>query len=234
METRKFDRVVTMTEEDAAYLRSYSGGLNIRTIPIGIDLERFSAPAEDANRPLEVLFVGNFRHSPNVEAVAFLIRHIAPQFPDIRFIFPGSHSIPDHDAAPNVFFTGYVPDIRELYRRPNTIVMAPLFSGTGQRVKLLEAFAMGCPVVTTTIGAMGFPIHQGQEAILANTPAEFLEALRKLASSVECRRRLGEAGRRMILDKFGWDRLAEAFLVLLKKLVFPIKAATIVLRLWPC
>jgi glycosyltransferase involved in cell wall biosynthesis len=211
-ETRNFDRVVTMTTEDAAYLRSYSRNADIRTIPIGVDLERFSPHADNGNGPVEVLFVGNFRHSPNVEAVDFLVRHIAPLFPEIRFVFPGADAPQEWNAGPNVSFVGFVPDIRELYRRPNTIVMAPLFSGTGQRVKLLEAFAMGCPVVTTTIGAAGFPIQHGREALLANSVGEFSQALGTLASSVDCRRRLGDAGRRMIVDNFGWDRLAGGLL----------------------
>jgi glycosyltransferase involved in cell wall biosynthesis len=207
-ETRKFDRVVTMTGEDAAYLRSYPNGANIRTIPIGIDLDRFAARPESVGRPVEVLFVGNFRHDPNIEAVRFLIREIAPHFPGIRFVFPGRHAPSDWAAGPNVVFPGYVPDIRDMYSRPNTIVMAPLFSGSGQRVKLLEAFAMGCPVVTTPIGATGFPVRHGEEALLANTAAEFSDALRVLAGSLDYRRRLGECGRRMIVEKFSWDYLA--------------------------
>jgi glycosyltransferase involved in cell wall biosynthesis len=171
-------------------------------------LDRFRPPAEEESRPLEVLFVGNFRHAPNVEAALFLVRYIAPLFPEIRFVFPGSHVPPEISAGPNVIFPGYVSDIRDVYSRPNTIVMAPLFSGTGQRVKLLEAFAMGCPVVTTEIGATGFPIQRGKEAILANSVAEFSEALRTLVASPGYRRQLGEQGRCMVVEKFGWDRLA--------------------------
>lgn len=212
LETRKFDRVVTMTPEDAAYLRSYSPQANIRPISIGVDSDHFSPFPEDERQPLEVLFVGNFRHSPNVEAVSFLIQHIAPHFPDVRFVFPGLNAPPELAGGSNVSFPGYIPEIRSLYNRPNTIVMAPLFSGTGQRVKLLEAFSMGCPVVTTTVGAMGFSIRDGVEAILANTPREFSEALRALAASIEYRRRIGRQARRMIEERFGWDRLAEEFL----------------------
>src|SRR5262249_28069403 len=64
--TRKFDRIVTMTEHDAEYLRSYSPGADIRAIPIGVDLEEFSPLPEEPERPIQVLFIGNFRHSPNV------------------------------------------------------------------------------------------------------------------------------------------------------------------------
>ena len=224
LETRKFDRVVTMTPEDAAYLGSYSPGANIRPISIGVDSDHFPFP-EEPQRPLEVLFVGNFRHSPNVEAVSFLTRHVAPQFPNVRFVFPGSNVPHDFGGGSNVSFPGYIPEIRSLYSRPNTIVMAPLFSGTGQRVNLLEAFSMGCPVVTTTVGAMGFPVRNGIEAILANTPGEFSEALRALTDSIEYRRRIGGQARRMIVEKFGsaWPR---SFWELLKRLLFPIKVVT--------
>jgi len=210
--TRKFDRVVTMTPEDAAYLSSYSPTANIRPISIGVDSQYFQPLPEAFDRPLEVLFVGNFRHTPNVEAVSFLIRHIAPRFPEVRFIFPGKHVPPELVGGTNVWFPGYVPEIRTLYSRPNTIVLAPLFSGTGQRVKLLEAFSMGCPVITTRVGAMGFPIRSGSEAILANTPDEFISALQQLIDSVEFRRTLGVKARRMIEEKFGWPTLAEEFL----------------------
>jgi glycosyltransferase involved in cell wall biosynthesis len=216
-ETRKFDRVITMTPEDAAYLSSYSPSANIRPISIGVDSEYFHPLPEDADRPLEVLFVGNFRHTPNVEAASFIIRHLVPRFPGIRFVFPGKNVPSELVGGPNVSFPGYVPEIRTIYSRPNTIVLAPLFSGTGQRVKLLEAFSMGCPVITTGVGAMGFPIRSGEEAILATTPDEFIGALQLLTESVEYRRKLGVGARRMIEEKFGWPRLAREFLGIIEE-----------------
>ena len=71
---------------------------------------------------------------------------------------------------------------------------------------------MGCPVVTTKIGATGFPIRHGAEAILADSPSEFCDALRSLAASPAYRRQIGETGRRMVVEHFGWERLAEGFL----------------------
>ena len=154
---RKFDRVVTMTENDAEHLRSYSPTADIRAIPIGIDPKEFEPWPENANQPIQVLFVGNFRHTPNIEGAEFLVERIAPHFPDVQFVISGSH-VPNHlrNGPNNVRFSGYVSDIRAFYCRPNTIVATPLFSGTGQRVKLLEAFAMGCPTITSSIGAVGF------------------------------------------------------------------------------
>jgi polysaccharide biosynthesis protein PslH len=85
-----------------------------------------------------------------------------------------------------------------------------LFSGTGQRVKLLEAFAMACPVVTTTVGAMGFPIKDNVQAMIANTVDEFDASLRRLIASQELRVQLGNCGRQMILDGFTWDEISRS------------------------
>jgi glycosyltransferase involved in cell wall biosynthesis len=215
--TRKFDRVVTMTENDAEHLRSYSPTANIRAIPIGIDPKEFEPLPENANQPIHVLFVGNFRHTPNIEGAEFLIERIAPYFPDVQFVISGSH-VPDHFRnGPNVHFSGYVPDIRALYCRPNTVVATPLFSGTGQRVKLLEAFAMGCATITSSIGAAGFPVRNGVEALVADTAGDFAAALRQLISSEQLRRNLGENARQMIMRAFSWQRIGEQLLDLVKQ-----------------
>ena len=217
VQSTKFDRVVTMTDQDAQYLRSYATGANIRAIPIGVDTEEFSPADEDLEQPIMVLFVGNFRHTPNVEAAQFLLREIAPLFPDIKFVILGAHLPVGLGSASNVIFPGYVADIRDLYRRPNTIVAAPLFSGTGQRVKLLEAFSMACPVITTTIGAMGFPIEHGRHAFIANDAEQFANALRALIGSVELRRTIGAQARQLMLERFSWDRLSKDFLDVVQK-----------------
>ena len=212
----KFDRVITMTAQDAGYLRSYAPDCDVRAIPIGIDPAEFFPTPEDFEHPAEVLFVGNFRHTPNIEAAAFLIEKMAPLFPGIKFSIPGSH-VPDmfrSRAGPNVCFPGYIPDTRILYRRPNTIVAAPLFSGTGQRVKLLEAFSMACPVVTTSVGAMGFPVHNGVQAFIADTADLFSGALHQLITSQTLRWNMGRKAREMIEQQFTWAMIGEQFLEL--------------------
>ncbi|HEX4997926.1 MAG TPA: glycosyltransferase family 4 protein [Terriglobia bacterium] len=218
-QTRKFDRVITMTEEDARYLRSYAPGAQIRAIPIGVDTDEFSPLEEDPGQRLSALFVGNFRHFPNVAAVRFLVDRIAPIFPEIQFVIPGDHLPGDVKAPGNVVFPGYVQDTRVLYRRPNTIVVTPLFSGSGQRVKLLEAFSMGCPVITTRLGAAGYPVVNGEQALFAETPEEFASAISKLASDTNLRRSMGSRGRRMALGRFAWNGLATQYLDVVEEAV---------------
>jgi glycosyltransferase involved in cell wall biosynthesis len=211
-QVRTFDRVVTMTAEDAAYLKSYAPSANVRPVPIGIDAKEFCPAEAKVAEPICVVFMGNFFHFPNVEAARFLVREIAPRFPEVRFRIAGSPIIESAQAGPNVELAGHVPDTRTLYRSPNTIVLAPLFSGTGQRVKLLEAFSMACPVVTTRVGAMGFPVEAGVNMLIAETADEFAGALRRLIAEPGLRRRMGDNARTMILDRFDWPRISKEYL----------------------
>jgi len=212
-----FDRVVTMTDEDAAYLRSYARSANIRAIPIGIDAEEFQ-PVPDARpeHPIQIVFVGNFRHTPNVEAAEFLVEEIAPFFPQMEFVIAGPY-LPSTVRKPlNAVFPGYIADTRSLFHSPNAFVAAPLFSGTGQRVKLLEAFAIGVPVITTALGAAGFPVVNRKHAVIANNAVEFRAAVAELAASLELRSRLGREARRMILERFTWESIGAQFLDLVE------------------
>jgi len=209
---RKFDRVVTMTKEDAEYLKSYAPSADIRAIPIGIDSEEFCPMDSAGDREVNVIFVGNYLHYPNVEAARFVVQEIAPRFPNLKFLIVGSPTPASLQPGKNVDLMGYVKDTRVLYKGFDTVVIAPLFSGTGQRVKLLEAFSMGCPVVTTSVGAMGFPIASGSQAIIADTIEEFVRALQRLAGDRELRKRIGHNARTMILDGFTWPRIGKDLL----------------------
>jgi len=212
-----FDRVVTMTKEDAAYLQSYARSAKIHTIPIGIDAEYFQPAAQrSSDRPIQIVFVGYFRHTPNVQAAEFLLEEVAPHFPTVEFIIAGSYLPERLQKRSNAVFPGYIGDTRELFHGPNTIFAAPLFSGTGQRVKLLEAFAMGAAVITTSVGAAGFSAVHGQHALIADTPEEFRIAVAALISSSDLRAGLGKEARQMILGQFTWDRIGREFLRLVE------------------
>ena len=209
---RRFDRVVAMTPNDAEFIRGCAPRSDVRDIPIGVDSRHYRPSEIDPNGPLRVVFLGNFRHTPNIEAARFLRDNVAGHFPDLRFEVAGTNLPEGLLDGSAIEATGYRPDTRSLYSRPNTIVAAPLFSGRGQRVKLLEAFSMGMPVVTTSLGAAGFPVRHGREAFIADTAEEFRSSLALLRESRELRENLGTNARRMIVERFDWDVLADRFL----------------------
>jgi glycosyltransferase involved in cell wall biosynthesis len=105
-----------------------------------------------------------------------------------------------------VTITGWVPDVRP-YIAGATVYVAPLRVGGGTRLKLLQAMAMGRAIVATRLGAEGFPVTDGHELLLADTPEDFAQAVLGLLEDSEQRARLGETARRFVKATYGWDAL---------------------------
>jgi glycosyltransferase involved in cell wall biosynthesis len=126
-----------------------------------------------------MLFLGSFRHPPNQEALAWFTRQVLPRVlercPEARVVIVGSdppplHSLPDLPGA--IELRGFVDDVREPLSR-YAVFVCPILSGSGMRVKLLEAFSAGIPVVSTRIGAEGLATIDGEICALADDPGEF-------------------------------------------------------------
>ena len=199
---RGCDLVITLSAEDAAALRRWLPRTPIEYVPSGIDLEHwpvcFDQRAED-----EVLFVGNYLHPPNVEGALWLAREVWPLVrrlrPGARLTLAGRAPPPAIAglAAPDIRVPGELPDLRPLYAR-SSLVAAPIFWGSGVRIKLLEALACGLPVVATKMAAEGIDLRQGESALFAERPDEFAAAIARLLGDAALRARLGAAGRALV------------------------------------
>ena len=176
-----FDRVQLCSPANRRFLAKFLPGLmpkvddNLRA---GIDSSRYGFTSE-GREPYTMLFIGSFRHLPNSEAMQWLVframPHILAQRPEARLILIGSdpppfHSLPDYGKA--LELRGFVDDIREPLAQYSVFV-CPILSGSGVRVKLLEAFAAGIPCVSTRLGAEGLAERDGQFSALADDPREF-------------------------------------------------------------
>ena len=103
---------------------------------------------------------------------------------------------------------GMVDDLRPLYAR-SSLVAAPIFWGSGVRIKLLEALACGLPVVATALAAEGIDLRHGQSALLAEHPEGFADAITRLLDDASLRARLGAAGRAVAERDYDWERIGE-------------------------
>jgi glycosyltransferase involved in cell wall biosynthesis len=154
-----------------------------------------------------LLFVGNFRHSPNADAVRFFAREILPlvrqTLPDVELLVVGDNAPPDFAdyAQAGVRPLGYVPDIDPLLARSRVFV-APLRFGAGMKGKIGEALAYGIPVVTTAIGAEGMSLRDGQEALIADSPGDFAAAVVRAYSDAGLWRRLSDEGYAHVAKNF--------------------------------
>jgi len=210
---RRCDLVITHSAEDAAALRRWLPRLPITYVPSGIDIQNwpvcFDPRAED-----EVLFVGNYLHPPNVEGALWLAREVWPlirrQRPSARLTLAGRAPPPAIQAlaAADVRVPGTMDDLRPLYAR-SSMVAAPIFWGSGVRIKLLEALAYGLPVVTTALAAEGIDLHQGASALFAEQPAAFAAAIVRLLADPALRARLGTAGRAVVARDYDAEQIGE-------------------------
>jgi glycosyltransferase involved in cell wall biosynthesis len=183
-----FDQVQVCTPQNRRYLLSFLPALAPKLrdgLRAGIDAANY-AFRPDGREPLTMLFLGSFRHDPNRVAVDWFVRDVLPlilaRCPEARLVIAGSDPPPAHtyaDTGSHLEMLGYVDDVRGPLAR-YAVFVCPILSGSGVRVKLLEAFAAGIPVVSTIIGAEGLAEKDGEFCALSDSPAGFAERVLKL------------------------------------------------------
>ena len=181
---RRFDGVQVCTAENRRFLESFawSSAPILEGLRAGIDVERYPF-VEHGRAPDSLLFVGNFRHPPNTQALDFFVEQVLPAVrrarPAAHLTVIGAHApagLENKLRRPGVTFLGPVEDIREPFSR-HAVFVCPILSGSGVRVKLLEAFAAGIPVVSTRLGAEGLLEHGSEFLAVADSAEEFAAAV---------------------------------------------------------
>lgn len=172
-------------------------------------------PPPPGEAPFTFLFVGNLNHFPNIDGLRYLADDLLPELREaapgpFRILIAGSgrRSMlpPELLRRPEVEWLGHVEDLRAVYQQAHA-TLAPIRCGGGTRIKILESFAMGRPVVSTPAGAHGLEVEHGIELLLASGPDAFARACADLMSSPDLRRRLAERGRSWVLEQASPSRL---------------------------
>lgn len=188
----KFDRIQICSPENRDYLLSFLPELRDRMDDnrAGIATARYEFHP-DRREPGTMLFLGSFRHTPNQEALDWfttrVLPHVLEKSPQARLVIVGAEPPPRHslpDLPDNIELRGFVEDVREPLGR-YAVFVCPILSGSGMRVKLLEAFAAGIPVVSTRIGAEGLSSEDGDICALADDPREFAARITDLFANPE-------------------------------------------------
>ena len=214
---RSFPVVTVVAEADAAAVRRLSPGLRVEVIPNGVDAERFK-PKPDCQVAAEtVAFVGAMSFPPNVAAVGWFARSVLPLIretrPGVRLVITGRDPAPSVAALaadPAVTVTGAVDDVRP-YLASAAVVLAPMVSGSGIKNKVLEALAMGRPVVATPLGAEGVAAEPGRDLVIADGPATFARAVLDLLGEPGRAAEMGNRGRALVERLYTWDACAARY-----------------------
>jgi len=210
-------RATTVTSRsDREALLDVSPAARVEVVPNGVDADYFSRPAEVRVDPLLIAFHGNLSYSPNADAARFLARDVLPQVaaavPGARLRLIGRNPPADVRAlaAENVEVTGEVDDVRPALAEA-AVVACAVRTGTGIKNKLLEAAALGLPIVATSTAVGDLDLRDGEQLLVRDGADSIAEAVAKLLADPKRRDTLGAAARSAVLDGWTWPRAASSF-----------------------
>ncbi len=210
---RQVGHVLACSEADARMLRALPHHTPVSVVPNGISVKSY---AEDDLASVQIphpalVFTGKMDFRPNVDAVLWFTEDILPriqkEIPTAHFVVVGQkpHArLNVLHGRKDVTLTGFVPDVRP-YMAAADVYVAPLRMGSGTRLKLLEAMAMRRAIVSTRLGAEGLPVDDGVHLLLADTPAEFAEAVLRLLREPQRRQELGEHAAHLVQQHYDWS-----------------------------
>jgi glycosyltransferase involved in cell wall biosynthesis len=203
----RFWQVLTASPSDAAGVRVIAPEARVAVYPNAIPLMPLPAAADEE----AVIFSGNMEYHPNLGAVRFFREEVWPRlrqdWPRLvwRLVGKNPEAVSRFTGGdPRIELTGPVDDaVTELARA--RVAVVPLLAGSGTRFKILEAWSAGLPVVSTTLGAEGLPVRDGQDLLLADGGQAFAEAVSRVLASPDLRRELGRGGRALLEKEFTWE-----------------------------
>jgi len=212
---RRFNKCIAVSENDSNLIQKHSGISNISVVPNGVDCSYFT-PQKGFVKPFSLVFTGSLDWLPNEDALMYFFSDIYPllkkKVPHVNITIVGRNpssklkKIASKDSS--IALRGRVDDVRS-YIAQNQIVIVPLRIGGGTRLKILEAMAMGKPVVSTTIGAEGLGVANDENILLADNPENFTKRIVYLFENIKKMESLAIAGRKLVEEKYDWGKVAQ-------------------------
>lgn len=210
----QFDGVVAITRNDASFFRQTGTATPVIDIPFGIHLDDYPEPPSCEYATPSLFHIGAMNWYPNMEGIRWFLHHVWPlihrEFPDLKFSLAG-RNIPEwmyNLRIPNLEVVGEVEDAMA-FIRSKCIMVVPLFSGSGIRIKIVEGMTAARTIISTPVGAEGIHCENGKNILLATTPEEFAGAVRSCILDPEKCRLIGKNARMLIEEEHNNDRLME-------------------------
>ena len=207
----EFDVHITVSEQDAERLRRMNSRARIVVVENGVDVSYYDG--EPSGKKTRIVFVGSMDYHANIDGAIDFARHVWPTVrakkPELVFTIVGrdpSPAVRDLSSIDGVEVTGTIDDVRPFYREAIAAVV-PLNVGGGSRLKILEAMAAGVPVVSTTLGAEGLDVNDGENILLSDGPGQTAQAINRIIDDHELRTRLIDGGYTLVCKRYDWSSL---------------------------
>jgi sugar transferase (PEP-CTERM/EpsH1 system associated) len=218
-----FNRVIVSSPADQRFLTLESGP-TVDVIPNGVDYVYFNFNNQERDDN-SIVFVGQMNYYVNVDSILYFSNVIFPriqkQLPNIRFSIVGAEPrkpVQELARNPAIEVTGYVPDLRP-YVTKAAVFVCPLLAGSGIQNKLLQAMAMGTPIVTTTIATQALKVTDGVHLVIADEPQRFADAVVSLITNKKLRKELSVNARNYILEHHDWDQIGQKLEIIYRSLL---------------
>lgn len=209
----RFDRCVTVSEADRRLLLRYNPRLEVDVIPNGVDT-KVHQPLPQKGASPTLLFVGTMSYAACSDAVLYFCREILPHIRrmigDVQMWIVGTDPPPDVRQldGDGVHVTGQVEDVVPYYSRSSACV-APLRAGGGTRLKILEAMALGRPVVSSSLGCEGLDVVNGEHLLIADRPDHFAQEMVRILTDRALYQRITANARQLVVTRYDWDVIAK-------------------------
>ncbi len=215
---KSFQAVTVVSEQERELIAQYFPHVeNIQVIPNCMNMDDYQ-DIHAKSSPNTLVFTGSFRYHTNYEAMVWFVGQVFPlileKIPAAELIITGDHANLPLPSNQNITLAGYVDDIKSLIAS-STVAIAPLWSGGGTRLKILEAMAIGTPVVATLKGAEGLDAQIGEHLFVTDRPEEFAGAVINLLLDQNLRQRLATNASQLVRERYDWKVVMPGFLSLL-------------------
>lgn len=231
------DLIITVTEDDGLLLKKDAPHTKISILPNIHRIPEFITPQPPYNK---LLFVGSFKHEPNIDAVLYFCNEIFPLLLEMNSNFtlevigPNPPESVQSLQSDKIFIRGFIENLDECYRKAH-ISVAPLRFGGGMKGKIGEALSFGLPVVTTRIGAEGFGLSSGVNILIAETSLDFAESILQLSQNNQLYKKLSTNGYNFIKDNYSEEATRAKLTELINQalLISPKRLVTLTkIKLW--
>lgn len=218
----RYDAIIPITERDASQIKSLGASKPVFTSPAGIDLERYNDYLNKDYQPLSVGFIGSLDWLPNVEGLRWLVHEVWPevsrQLPAARLYIAGRNMPLPLKLwnSPTVSVIGEV-DNSLAFMSDKQLMVVPLFSGSGMRIKIIEGMALGKALLSTSIGAEGINYTVGKNLFIAGDRAAFTKQMIQLLSHAKTCQNAGKNARSFIEEQYDNNKLGERLLAFYKQ-----------------
>lgn len=217
----KFDRCVVVSDSDKDILYHANTNLEVRVCPNGVDTDLYQLlPAQDTIPRL--MFIGSMSYPACAHGAVWFCKEVLPHIhePNVETWLVGRDPTEEVKALANdhIHVTGWVSEIMPYYEQTQ-ICIVPLWAGGGTRLKIVEAMALGRPVVSTAIGCEGLDVVDGKHIFIADDPIEFAEKVTRLLQDPLLRRQMVHHARELVAQKYDWTSLTNQLLMIYQEAI---------------